>query len=149
MSFFETLYSWCGVDFAVFSNLRLYFNDTLFQSFFLLASIIALVVALLYYFVITNIKVQYSKLGYWLLFLLIAAVFSALVTYLWHWSNIAQAKTQNIGQPAVINAINEGMLKYAFGNFVITGILYFIISLIIKRFNPHTTHTPFKIRKSH
>lgn len=146
---FETLYSWCGIDFSTFPNLRPYFNANLFQSFAIVALVTAVVIALLYYFVIANIRVKYSKLKYWFGFLIIAALSSALITFLLPWSNIAQARTQNVGQQPVLNAINEGHLKYAFiDNLLITALLYFIISLIIKRWNPNTIYTPFKIRKT-
>lgn len=127
---FKFLYPW-GIDFSNFPALRTYFNDNLFNDFFVVALVCAVVSAVFFYFFISTFRAYLAALKVWIITGLVGAIVAGLITFFYRWSAIAKAYTAAIGKSEVTNAITEGRIKYAITNVVITFVLYFVISLII------------------
>lgn len=87
-------------------------------------------VAILFYWVLNRISAKYYKLKHWFFFLGINAFINTC------WALICSYFVgEFIGLPAEV-------LLFAFVNFFYSIVLFFVISMIIKRGSPHAKYTP-------
>ncbi|HRK28412.1 MAG TPA: hypothetical protein PK239_14145 [Chitinophagales bacterium] len=137
----KSLYPW-GIDFSNFPTLRTFFNDNLFQNFFLVAIVTAVVCLLLFYFVISNFRAYLAVFKIWFVTGFVGSMAAGLFTFFNKWSAVAKAYTAGVGNVAFTSAITEGMIKYAITNVFIAFILYFIISLLVSPFRANVNTIP-------
>lgn len=108
-----------------------------FFQFGLVSLISAIVIAIVYYFVINAASL--SKTWIWL----IIAIILGLINFGWSaYETLWQFGNGDIDEAFGITESN--CYGFAFVNFIVTVIFFVLISLIVKRFSSNGKHTPWK-----
>lgn len=122
-----------------------YTNPTLFNNIGIVALLISIGVAVVYYFVINSPKLV--SWWQWLIVLFIDGLINFVVGFSWMMNDLKTGKIPDCfvysaqdGAQLIdsVNCIGFGMV-----NFIISASLFFIISFVIKRFSRNLSNTPF------
>ncbi|MCH8535205.1 MAG: hypothetical protein LAT51_09070 [Flavobacteriaceae bacterium] len=128
---------WGGAYLGEFSNQM--FDNDLYFPVALYSIIIALVITVLYYYVLNRPNI--AKLKIWFLFLMIGAITNAIIAYVSAYNDLTE----------IFASINEelpksfpsDMLMFALINAFWTLVLIFVFSIIIKWKSPNSSYIPF------
>ncbi|RYC68106.1 MULTISPECIES: hypothetical protein [Spirosoma] len=105
---------------------------------------IAFVVAFAFYIWPFN-KVSFSGLGSWLLMLGVSALTLFVITLVTCYQKAGQELPRDEADPEQGMYFDQGIsvfLSYAFGMALLTAVIFFVISMIMKNFSKNAKHRP-------
>ncbi len=105
---------------------------------------IAFVVAFAFYIWPFN-KVSFSGLGSWLLMLGVSALTLFVITLVTCYQKAGQELPRDEADPEQGLLFDQGIsvfLSYAFGMALLTAVIFFVISMIMKNFSKNAKHRP-------
>lgn len=105
---------------------------------------IAFVVAFAFYIWPFN-RVSFSSFGSWLLMLGVSAVTLFVITLVTCYQKAGQEIPRDEADPEQGNLFDQGVsvfLSYAFEMALLTAVIFFIISMIVKNFSKNAKHRP-------
>ncbi len=123
--FYEKFYY--GTDFSLEM-----FDRFLYQKYAIIAIISATVFSLVFYFLLD--RPRFAKIGLWFILLTVASFVSA--GYLYNDCNSIMER-DNLVFPS------EAYFGVAIGSFVLTLLIFFILSLFLRKLSKNLSRTPF------
>jgi len=108
------------------------FDRFLYQKYAIIAIIIAVAFSLVFYFLLD--RPRFAKIGLWFIFLTVASFVSA--GYLYN-DCMSIMERDNLVFPS------EAYFGVAIGSFVLTLLIFFILSLFLRKLSKNLSRTPF------
>jgi hypothetical protein len=128
---------WGGAYLGEFSNQM--YNNELYFPVALYSIIIALVITVLYYYILNRPSI--ANLKFWFLFLLIGAIINAIIAYVSANNDLLEIFA-SIGEE-LPKSFSSDLLMFALINAFWTLVLTFAFSIILKWKSPNSSYIPF------